>query len=105
MVLGVIAEQSLPLSIAPVLVNLAQTLALDKMALAQLKLSRTAATYKMVNGLARTFSYNSYIVVVQASHFLFLTFVGDVPQGSVSVHAYPCHQSSEVCAASLALCI
>ena len=56
MVLGVIAEQSLPLSIAPVLVNLAQTLALDKMALAQLKLSRTAATYKMVNGLACTFS-------------------------------------------------
>ena len=54
MVLRVIAEQSFPLSIAPVLVDLAQTLALDKMALAQLK--RTEATYKMVNGLARTFS-------------------------------------------------
>ncbi|KAG5276736.1 hypothetical protein AALO_G00109140 [Alosa alosa] len=56
MVLGVLAENSLPFSVAPVIVELAQTLALDKVALQGIKLSRTAASYKMVYGLGRTFS-------------------------------------------------
>ncbi|TKS69503.1 hypothetical protein D9C73_003568 [Collichthys lucidus] len=56
MVLGVLAERSLPFSIAPVIVELAQTLALDKEALQGMKLSRTAAAYKMVYGLGRTYS-------------------------------------------------
>lgn len=43
MVLGVLAERSLPFSIAPVIVELAQTLALDREALQGMKLSRTAA--------------------------------------------------------------
>lgn len=51
MVLGVIAEHSLPFAIAPVIVELAQTLALDKVGLQGMKLSRTAASYKMVHGL------------------------------------------------------
>ena len=60
MVLGVLAEHSLPFTMAPVLVELAQTLALDKVALNSMKLSRTAATYKMVHGLGRTFSERTF---------------------------------------------
>ncbi|KAL3066168.1 hypothetical protein OYC64_016169 [Pagothenia borchgrevinki] len=60
MVLGTIAEYSLPLSAAPVIVELAQTLALDKPALADMKLSRTAASYKMVQGLGHTFSERTF---------------------------------------------
>lgn len=56
MVLGTIAQHSLPLSIAPVLVELSQALALDKPALQKMRLSRTAATYKMVEGMGRTYS-------------------------------------------------
>ncbi|KAJ4940452.1 hypothetical protein JOQ06_026755 [Pogonophryne albipinna] len=56
MVLAVIAEHSLPLSTAPVLVELSQQLAADKIALSRMKLSRTAASYKMVHGLGHTFS-------------------------------------------------
>ncbi|XP_060790878.1 uncharacterized protein LOC132894778 [Neoarius graeffei] len=41
---------------APVIVNLAQTLAQDKVALSRMKLSRTAAKYKMVHGMGKTFS-------------------------------------------------
>lgn len=56
MVLAVIAEHSLSLSIAPVLVEMSQQLAADKAALVNMKLSRTAASYKMVHGLGYTFS-------------------------------------------------
>ncbi|KAJ4925581.1 hypothetical protein JOQ06_018307 [Pogonophryne albipinna] len=45
MVLAVIAEHSLPLSTAPVLVELSQQLAADKIALSRMKLSQTAASY------------------------------------------------------------
>ena len=56
MVLGMLAENSLSFAVAPVIVELAQTLALDKVALQGIKLSRTAASYKMVHGLGQTFS-------------------------------------------------
>ncbi|KAL0978791.1 hypothetical protein UPYG_G00175240 [Umbra pygmaea] len=56
MVLATLAEHSLPFTFAPVIVKLAQTLATDKVALSGLKLSRTAAAYKMVHGLGFTFS-------------------------------------------------
>lgn len=51
MVLGTLAEHSVSFSMAPVIVELAQTLALDKPALQGIKLLRTAASYKMVHGL------------------------------------------------------
>ncbi len=60
MVLATIAEYSLPLSAAPVIVKLAQTLALDKPALGGMKLSRTAASYKMVQGLGHIFSERTF---------------------------------------------
>jgi hypothetical protein len=56
MVLGVIAENSLPLSIAPVLVELSRALAEDKVALANVQLSRTTASYKLTHGLGYTFT-------------------------------------------------
>ncbi|XP_055031854.2 uncharacterized protein [Misgurnus anguillicaudatus] len=56
MVLGTLAEHSLPFTMAPVIVELAQTLAKDKVALSGMKLSRTSAKYKMVHGLGKTFS-------------------------------------------------
>lgn len=68
MVLGTIAEHSLPLSIAPVIRELAETLALDKPALAGMKLSRTAASYKMVQGLGHTFSERTF-ESIQSSPF------------------------------------
>ncbi|XP_034534682.1 uncharacterized protein LOC117809115 [Notolabrus celidotus] len=60
MVLGVIAEHSLPFAVAPVIVKLAQTLALDKVGLQGMKLSRTAASYKMIHGLGRTYSERTF---------------------------------------------
>ncbi|CAL8363093.1 unnamed protein product [Boreogadus saida] len=56
MVLGTLAEHSLPFIMAPVIVNLARKLAEDKVALSRMKLSRTTAQYKMVHGLGKTFS-------------------------------------------------
>lgn len=58
--LGVLAGRSLPFCIAPVIVELAQTLAKDKVALQGMKLSRTAAAYKMVHGLGRTYSERTF---------------------------------------------
>ena len=55
MVLGTLAEHSLPFKMAPVIISLAQTLARDKVALSHMKLSQTAAKYKMVHGLGKTF--------------------------------------------------
>lgn len=60
MVLGVLAERSLPFSIAPVILELAQTLVLDKVALQGMKLSRTAAAYKMVHGFGRTYAERTF---------------------------------------------
>ena len=54
MVLSTIAEHSLPLSLAPVLVELSRALAQDKTALDGIQLSRTSASYKMVHGLGLT---------------------------------------------------
>ena len=54
MVLSTIAEHSLPLSLAPVLVELSRALAQDKAALDGVQLSRTSASYKMVHGLGLT---------------------------------------------------
>ncbi|XP_057702842.1 oocyte zinc finger protein XlCOF6-like [Corythoichthys intestinalis] len=51
MVLGTLAEHSIPFSMAPVIVELAQTLSLDKPALQGMKLSQTAGSYKMIHGL------------------------------------------------------
>ncbi|CAL8239607.1 unnamed protein product [Gadus morhua 'NCC'] len=56
MVLGTLAEHSLPFIMAPVIVNLARMLAEDKVAPSRMKLSRTSAQYKMVHGLGKTFS-------------------------------------------------
>lgn len=60
MVLAVIAEHSLLLTMAPVLVELSQCLAADKTALSQIKLSRNAASYKMVYGMGHTFSEKTF---------------------------------------------
>ncbi|XP_029624602.1 uncharacterized protein LOC115203766 isoform X2 [Salmo trutta] len=60
MVLGVLAEHSLSFTIAPVIVELAQNLAIDKVALERMKLSTTVASYKMVHGLVRTFSKRTF---------------------------------------------
>lgn len=49
-----------PLSAADVIVELARTLALDKPALGGTKLSRTSASYKMVQGLGHTFSERTF---------------------------------------------
>ena len=54
LVLAVIAENSLPFTMAPVLVNMAKTLALDKHALAGLTMDRTTASYKLRFGLSKT---------------------------------------------------
>ncbi|XP_034058946.1 uncharacterized protein LOC117537731 isoform X2 [Gymnodraco acuticeps] len=60
MVLGTLAEHSIPFSMAPVIVELAQTLSLDKPALQGMKLSRTTASYKMIHGLGRTYSERTF---------------------------------------------
>ena len=56
MVIGFVAEHSLPLTIAPELVQLSQTLADDKRALSALKLSRWTTSYKLNHGLGKYFS-------------------------------------------------
>ena len=53
--LAVIAEQNWSFASAPVLVELAKTLARDPEALAQLSMSDTSASYKMRYGLAASF--------------------------------------------------
>ena len=54
MVLGVIAENSLKLKMAPVIINTAKALAKDKKALDELSMDRTSASYKMQYGLKKT---------------------------------------------------
>ena len=57
MVLGVLAEHSLPFAMAPLMVDLAKELSRDKHALNRLGLTRTVASYmyKMQLGVAKTF--------------------------------------------------
>ena len=54
MVLGAIAEHSLPPSMSPVLIDLAKELANDKKALNSLSMDRTSASYQMQYGLKQT---------------------------------------------------
>lgn len=75
MVLGTLAEHSIPFSMAPVIVGLAQTLSLDKVALQGIKLSRTAASYKMVHGLGiylLTYCFNVLISILVKYAFVLL---------------------------------
>jgi hypothetical protein len=54
MVLGVLAEHSLPFTHAPVLIDLAKELSRDPKALSSLSMDRTSASYKMRLGLGRS---------------------------------------------------
>ncbi|KAK9976852.1 hypothetical protein ABG768_018673 [Culter alburnus] len=54
LVLGFVAENSLPLSITPGLVDLAKVLAKDPKALAELSMDRTSASYKLNYGVKNT---------------------------------------------------
>ena len=49
--LGVIAEHSLPFTMAPVLITVAKELAKDRQVLSDLSMDRTTASYKMQYGL------------------------------------------------------
>lgn len=53
--LGVLAENSLPFTMAPVIIEAARTLASDSKALEKLHMDRTSASYKMRLGMAHTF--------------------------------------------------
>ncbi|GBN19209.1 hypothetical protein AVEN_6412-1 [Araneus ventricosus] len=55
LILGVLAENNLPFTMSPVLIELSKVLASDKKALNHLNMSITAASYKMRLGLAKTF--------------------------------------------------
>ena len=55
MVLGTLAEQSLPFTSAPVIVELMKQAAKDPDAVANLNMEGSSAQYKMVHGLAKTF--------------------------------------------------
>ena len=54
-VLGFIAEYSLPMALAPVFVNTARALAKDKQALDMLSMDRTTDSYKLTYGLGASF--------------------------------------------------
>ena len=54
MLLDVVAENSLPFTMVPVLIQLTQELAKDKKLLANLSMDRTSASYKMNYGLRKT---------------------------------------------------
>ena len=55
-VLGVLAENSLPMTMAPVMINTAKALAKDKAALDRLSMDRrTTASYKITYGLGGSF--------------------------------------------------
>ena len=54
MVLAVMAENSLPMTMAPVLIDLAKQLARDPKALGSLSKDRTSASYKMTHGVHKT---------------------------------------------------
>jgi hypothetical protein len=54
MLLGVVAENPLPFTMVPVLIQLTQELAKDKTVLVNLSMDRTSASYKMNYGLRKT---------------------------------------------------
>ena len=54
LVLSTVAEHSLPFTMVPVMINLAQELSKDSRALSRLSVDRTSASYKMRFGLAKT---------------------------------------------------
>ena len=64
-VLGVLAENSLPMTMAPVMINTAKALAKDKAALDRLSMDRTTASYKMTYGLG-----GSFLDIMQQRSFL-----------------------------------
>ena len=51
-ILSFIAESSLPLSVVPKLIEFSQFLSRDPKALSQLRMNRTAASYKLKHGLS-----------------------------------------------------
>jgi hypothetical protein len=57
--LGTLAEHSYPFTAAPVIIELAKSLARDPKALHHLTMDRTTASYKMRFGLAETFKQNT----------------------------------------------
>lgn len=58
MLLGFLAEKSLPFSLAPDLLDLVKELSKDRKALNGIKMHRTAASYKLRLGVAKTFEEN-----------------------------------------------
>lgn len=54
LILGFIAENSLPLSVTSGIIKLAQELAKDPKALAELSMDRTSASYKLTHGVKKT---------------------------------------------------
>ena len=56
LVLATLAENSLPFTMAPVVINLAKDLSRDPQALSKLSMDRTSASYKMRYGLAKTYN-------------------------------------------------
>lgn len=56
MLLGFLAEKSLPFTIAEDLLDLAKALSTDKKALNSMSMHRTSASYKIRYGLAKTFA-------------------------------------------------
>ena len=67
MVLGTLAEHSIPFSKAPINVELARPFSLDKPALQGMKLSQTAASYKMIHGLGIYIFFLTYYFSVLIS--------------------------------------
>ena len=63
LVLGVVAEHSLPLSMATVIMETARELAKDPKSLNHLHLDRTTSSYKMRFGLGKTFQDDTFNVI------------------------------------------
>lgn len=68
MLLGVLAENNLPFTVAPVLVDLSKAMASDKKALSHVSMARTTASYKMRHGMAKTF-FEETVFNLQSSKF------------------------------------
>lgn len=68
MLLAFIAEHSLPLSLAPQLVNLTKACSRDPQALSQVSLSKTSAAYKIKHGLSKTIT-DALIFDLQSTPF------------------------------------
>ena len=88
MLLGFLAENTLPFTMVPKLIELTKAMSADKTALSKLSMSRTTASYKMRFGLAKTikdqlseevqntyFSLNTDEATNDASHKKILTIL------------------------------